>query len=1128
MTPITDPKADSTESNYETFTDLYSLNDRIADKYHRYLTDELLLNPVHPVTQYLAARGISREQIDYWQLGFAPDQWQFVTDSVTKLDAFDLAVDLGVCRSKDGSKYDFFRNRLMIPIRDEKSHMLGFTARSIGQQTTPAGEKLPKYINTPETVIFRKEEILFGLNKARKEIERSKMAVLTEGQTDVMALHRAGITNAIGKQGSALTEKQIAKLVSLCESVTLVYDIDTNGTGQKAQARDTEVLLKAGLRVKIFYLPQPEQVEGEEPVKVDADSWVQSLLLSDEPADGPAWCIKLRGKLDLKAQLKKDSKDGLMELAAVLLDQEDMDDVIIGQRQIITMLSRLDDSVADAYVTRIAKELAWKKSVISKLLATAKKKVDKKAGKDDDDEDDFPEWVDRKEFFQWQFAERCDAQQPHRTGYYFSGGKGISTNPLTNFIAKPLFLIKQQGAVRRLVQLDNGYRKVYAEFDAKVLTGVTQFEQELSNLGYFTIDEDFDKKHLKRIMNKILAKTPEVYPVNTLGWQPEGFFAFSNAVFNGHLENYDEHGVVVVNEKHFFSPAMSPISANYRQEEDGYKHDRYLTFRPSTITFAQWGKQMRKVYGDRAMIGVTFVIATLFKDIVKKLAKIPLIYCYGPKDSGKSTYAESLLYVFFSGKDSNGDLMKPMNLGAEPTLAAFWTALARFRNCPFVFNEFDSTRVAPFVATAFKAAWDNEGRSRQSRDNKYQTEEQSVNCAPIIVGQYLATGDDGAVLSRSLIFEFKSRKDTPFTPEEKNDYGQLRQWEQAGLNGLLSELLPLRETLESRFGDCMRAVRSELAERLERQGIPFENRPLENIICLLSIYETVSKSVTFPMTRTEFWDYCCELLRDMGSQIHDSDVLTGFWGMLEYLLDRGDIVDGWDFKIETSTTAKLTGENRKPETISFDKPTRVLYLRMKMVHKPYAEAMRRQSNDKPQSEQTLSTYVRQQKYYLGTNEKTYFSQSGGEWTNTSAIVLNYDLLSDRTGMSLERFRQSDEDTRQEVTIEGTLNRDIKVLNVGAGQQIEFILQVTQTVNEGSLPRTEQFNVKCFAAPEIVPEEKLQTGTVWKVTGLMQEKSWKKGTETFHHRTLDVLSASQVDMSVRYATGYKPGEKDMPF
>lgn len=1118
MTPPTDPKADSPASSYD---DLYALNKAICDRYHSHLT-EILTDPTHRVTQYVRSRGLTDEQIQYWQLGYAPDDWRFITERVIEVGAFVLAVDLGVCVEGQQNR-DFFHDRLLIPRHDEQGRVLGFSGRTIGEPPVIKGSKLPKYLNTRETVLFRKAEVLFGLHKALREIKRTKHITLTEGDFDVVSLHQAGFVNTVAKGGTALTDEQVKTIVRLANGVTLIYDEDLNDAGQQALERDLERLLQEGLRVDVFRLPQPPRkptgidekgkliLPATAPsVKVDADSWVISHLLPGRP--------------NLLEHVQQNAQDGMMLTAERLLLAPGLDRKVAGINKVVELLSKLDGMLLIEYQKQICKEHDVDRKELAKLVAERKKPA-KAQDEEDDEEDDLPEWVDRKDFFTWGFAPRHVKGDKMKTGYYFSSGlRGLDSKPLTNFVINPLYHIKDRDNVRRLVEIDNGMLQRVIEVSSKFMLSLQAFEEELSDNGHFGVDIGFERKHLKRIANYIMDRTPEVFPVKTLGYQPEGFFAFSNAVYNGHLEIYNKHGVVQVKDRYYFSPALSPVYDNYRQDgDDPYKYDKYLTYHASPVTFGKWALQMRKVYGDRAMIGVVFTVVSLFKDVVRQFSKIPLIYCYGPKDSGKSQFAESLMYLFFSGKDSDGKLISSLNLGSSPTTSAFWTAMSRFRNCPYVFNEFDDQRIEGWVFSAFKSAWDGEGRTRQSKENKHLTEEQAVHCAPILVGQYLSTRDDGSVTSRSLVFEFANRKDEPFSPEETANFDLLKDWQRAGLNGILTELLPHRAVVEEKFKHLARSIKDELTAELERDGQRSSPRTLENVSCLLAMYDTLHGIVDWPMSRAELWAYCRGMVGQLASLMQESDALANFWSMLEYLLDRNELVDGWDFKIETATNLKVTAGTGKFEEVVFEKPTRLLYLRMNNVHKPYAEYTKRQGSEQPHRQQTLEIYIRQQQYYVGAVKGTYFSRKNGGHTSSSAVVLRYDMLIERAGVNLERFDQADME-RPAITVVGQIVGDVKTL--AQPRLIEFRLQVT----ERNQDQTRQYNIKCFSA-NVEMAGRLTANTFCRVTGFLTEKHWNDPSgQKQTARQMDVEKLELMDAPAIYGSGFSPMDetKEMPF
>jgi hypothetical protein len=527
------------------------------------------------------------------------------------------------------------------------------------------------------------------------------------------------------------------------------------------------------------------------------------------------------------------------------------------------------------------------------------------------------------------------------------------------------------------------------------------------------------------------------------------------------------------------------VLASYRQGDDAYKQDRYLTYVKTDLSFVDWGKQLRAVYGDRAMLGMLFVPVALFKDLVIRSAKIPILYCYGPKDSGKSTFAESIMYLFFSGKDAMGSPLKPLNFASEPTLSAFWSALERYRNCPMVFNEFDENTVPVWAKTALKSAWDNESRQRMNKDGNGQLESQNVNCAPIIVGQYLADSDDGSVVSRSLVFEFKSRKEKPFTPEEKMRYSTLQDWERQGLSGILTELLPLRERVERDFITTMARVNREFFEYLDTHRTPVQNRTQQNMVCLLTMFDLLGDTIKWPFSREELWEYSRQLIIEMNRLLHESDKLVSFWTTVAYLFGRGEIVSGWDFRIDTVMSVKLKGANGKEER-KFEKPRQLLYLRLPNVATPYAEQIRRTSKAEALRENTLLVYLKQTPYYIGAADGIWFVKPNAKGQSTSCLVLDYEMLTNRVEITLEQFEEVEE--RPVKTYTGLLVGEAKSILIGESNSWQIQLEVTTI--EGN--RSEQFKVRVIIPEVLIPDPNLlKPDSRWRVTGEYTEQPWQK-------------------------------------
>jgi len=197
----------------------------------------------------LEKRGIGAETIERFGLGFTPDAWRALRDRAHREGYTDrdlLDAGLIVPREK-GDPYDRFRGRLLFPIRTVGGRVIGFGGRIVGE-----GE--PKYLNSPETDLFRKGEALYGLDKSRSEIRREGSAVLVEGYTDLIALDQEGIRNVVAPLGTALTSAQARLLANYTDRVVLLFDGDD--AGMQAALRSLPTLAAEGLRPAVADLPK--------------------------------------------------------------------------------------------------------------------------------------------------------------------------------------------------------------------------------------------------------------------------------------------------------------------------------------------------------------------------------------------------------------------------------------------------------------------------------------------------------------------------------------------------------------------------------------------------------------------------------------------------------------------------------------------------------------------------------------------------------------------------------------------------------------------------------------------------------------------------------------------------------
>ncbi|MBN1311326.1 MAG: DNA primase [Anaerolineae bacterium] len=203
----------------------------------RFFTHRLLQSPdAEYARQYIAGRGLSAETIEVFGVGYAPNSWDATSHYLLDLGySTQEIIDAGlVVVRDDGNTYDRFRNRLTISIRDMRGGMVGFGARALDPEATP------KYINSPQSALFDKSRLLFGLDRARRTIREMETAVIVEGYMDVMQAHQAGFTDVVAEMGTALTALQLRLLARYASSLILALDPDT--AGQMATDRGREVI----------------------------------------------------------------------------------------------------------------------------------------------------------------------------------------------------------------------------------------------------------------------------------------------------------------------------------------------------------------------------------------------------------------------------------------------------------------------------------------------------------------------------------------------------------------------------------------------------------------------------------------------------------------------------------------------------------------------------------------------------------------------------------------------------------------------------------------------------------------------------------------------------------------------
>ena len=254
--------AEDEDRRYEARRMLLKLHADAADWFH----ENLLKREVgEPARKYLKHRGITADIAKYWQLGYAPDEWDAFGSWARAhgYHARDL-ITSGLAKTRDdaeeapgerSSGYDRFRGRIIFPICNDVGEVIAFSGRLLKE-----AEGAAKYLNSPETPLFRKGGVLFGLHKTKRALIEANCAVVCEGQLDLISLFEAGITNVVAPQGTAFTENQARLLKRFVNEVVLCFDADA--AGQKAAERSLDALLQNDLIVRVAEMPAGEDPDS--------------------------------------------------------------------------------------------------------------------------------------------------------------------------------------------------------------------------------------------------------------------------------------------------------------------------------------------------------------------------------------------------------------------------------------------------------------------------------------------------------------------------------------------------------------------------------------------------------------------------------------------------------------------------------------------------------------------------------------------------------------------------------------------------------------------------------------------------------------------------------------------------
>lgn len=858
---------------------LLGLNARVAEYYASQLYSVQGANALHYAT--------SRWNADYLkevQAGYAPNGNALLSWAFERGENMDMLLELGLIKRKERAHandetqmYDFFRERLVIPIRDRRGEVIGFTARDLtGREGTA------KYLNSAESLVYHKGCSVFGIHFAWREAMKTEQFFLVEGAPDAMKMQSVGLTAAVAPLGSAWTEEQFGLLKRAAKGVCFINDADPvpdgkdYGNGISFVLKNGELALRLGLNVSVRELPCKQGNQKQDP----GDFFTSASMLKQLPEeDFIVWAARKLYKKEDNNQRKTEALKRIAELAAYISDG-----------------IRLDMVIEDLLKFRKLRE--WWRSLIYNIQ------------------------LERRQ------AKKTDTEVNLRAyGFYEDKGQyiGISSKggtPWSNFTMRPLFHILDEDAPRRLYAVRNqhGHEQI-VELTMEELNSVSKFRQRLEALGNFRWKAA--EPEMQKLKDYLYEHTATARKVVQLGWHPTGFYAFGNGIwYDGAFIKADEYGIVSIDKKgNFYIPAASKLYANDKthfERQRQFSHTAY-----TQIKFAEYLQQFVTVFGDNGKVGLCYFFASLFRDIITSHTRsFPILDLFGPKGSGKTELGTALMAFFIA--DNKAPNLK------NSTAVALNDDVAFASNALIHFDEYKND-VNPFKIEFLKGLYDGVGRTKMGGANYDERKMTSVKSGVIISGQEIPTADI-ALFHRCVYLSFPRSE---FTLEERQRFAALRDIQKNGLTSLTLQVLELRKTVEARFFECYNTVLDELARATNYA--PLETRIVENWAKLLAVCKCLEDRLPLPFNYASLFNICKDGIVTQNNMSGEGNEVAKFWEIVMYLRSNGDLFEDSDFVIKNYTrfTSDIISERIFPDAHP------VLLLNPSRIFVQYKEAAKR-------------------------------------------------------------------------------------------------------------------------------------------------------------------------------------------
>lgn len=785
--------------------------------------------------------------------------------------------------------------------------------------------------------VKQEEGTWFAFDEAEEAIKESSKAIVMSNYNDVIDYHMNNNKNYIGMNCATLQKEEILKLKKLTK--TVIYDelvpkvYDHKTKEESATVKNLKRLMSFGMDVRM---------RNDDGGEIDAESGDVS---DPEYINFTDWFIRRVTDIVTPA-------DDLFTSWAI--------------EHIAELLSYLPESSRMVKLGNVQAEFKEKKVKLSigdfkKILTEFLKKNAKsfEPSMESVDMTDNPmnlsmEQLNDLNRYQHYFDKNCIHHVSSKTGHI---------TRISNFVIIPIIHSNTSNGHFKLFEMTNEFSlKVNISLDTKDLNDCRRFKCAVEEKGNFVFKGD--QFQLDNIKERLYSNTTYSDEIEQQGWQSEGFWAWAEGITttDGKFTKTDGNGLISIGEKNYL---IKPFSKLYAHDKTAFLNEKKFRHMTSDVTWKDWSSRYVNVFGDNAKMCICALLTALYSDAIFKMVhgELPLINFFGPKGTGKTQQADSLL-AFFGEKQPINNLSKVTVYGLAQTMKAFHNAFV-------LIDEYKNSLDMRFIET-LKSFYNRQAKIQGSFASQgAKTEHIPVNSMVLLCGQDLPTLDV-ALLERCVCLTAYKNE---YTDEQVNRYKELKDIEEKGLAHLTDDFLKYRELVIEKFQECNGIVQTMVSKKCKDVSVRLQ----KNLTTILSGFYILQDKFEFPFTFDEILDFGIDVISEQQKFIESSDDLKNFWSIFATLIEQDKIKEGRNYILHDVCSIRFEGNN---DETTYGKGIKMLFVRWDGLYPMYAQYSR-MSNMVALGEKTIQFYLEKTKYYQGKlgSKKFRDKQTKQVWVN---------------------------------------------------------------------------------------------------------------------------------------------------